>query len=473
MTDQESTHLTLSQDDARQLERQREIKKCLIELHSNNPHHRSGAARRLGELRAGAEALLEALNDPNGFVRSASAEALGHAVSEPLPEVVEALLSAIDDSNDYVCAAAINSLGLLRSREVTDQLLPCLEDRNPLVVQATILALARIAPPGIEESLVPFLESDQYVVHLAATRAVGLLEYAPAGDSIRARLEGLIKDPNRQDLKLARLYIDTLVRLETRAAIPLLIEIARSEVGLRSAAVEALIELNAEEAAPILAPLLSDPSNKLRRYLVELMIRSNFRAALPFIRPMLKDPTITVRETALAAIGRWQDRASADTVRAMCHHDPNPFIRPQAINVLVDLIGDEAIPDLITLTSDVNVHVQRTAAYHLARARSLPPEGRAALARLAQNPELGESIQAALNAQPLIPEVPVEPVLALPTIPPSIQDHREFLLERLQAWQADLSTSSGELNLAEIARIDEALSTLIIALKRDSGSPEE
>lgn len=473
MTDQ-ATPSPLSHDEIRQLERQREIKKCLIELHSTNPHNRSNAARRLGELRAGTEALLEALEDPNGFVRSAAAEALGHIASEPSPEVIEALLSAIDDSNDYVCAAAINSLGLLRSSEVTDQLLPCLEDRNPLVVQAAILALARIAPPDIAGKLVPFLGSEQYVIHLAATRAVGLLNYFEAGEQIRERLVSLIKDPNRQDLKLARLYIDTLVKLGTRSAIPLLIEIARNEVGLRSAAVEALIELNAEEAAPVLAPLLSDPSNKLRRYLVELMIRSNFRAALPFIRPMLKDLTITLRETALAAIGRWQDLASTDTVRNMCYHDPNPFLRPQAINVLVDLIGEQALPDLIALTNDVNVHVQRTAAYHLARAKALPPEGRAALARLAQNPDLGEAIQAALTSQPLIADgLQAEPELTQPTLPPSIQANREMLLDRLQTWQADLPGSSGDITLLEIARIDEALSTLIIALKRGNDSPAD
>ena len=152
MTDQ-TPPLSLSPDELRRQDRQREIMKCLVELRSINPHHRSSAAKRLGELKAEPEALLAAMDDPNGFVRSAAAEALGHAVNEPAPDIVEGLLSAIDDSNDYVCSAAINSLGLLRVTEAVDQILPCLEDRNPVVVQAAILALARISPPGIADRL--------------------------------------------------------------------------------------------------------------------------------------------------------------------------------------------------------------------------------------------------------------------------------------------------------------------------------
>ena len=459
----------LSHEEIRQLERQREINRCLIELRSNNPHHRSTAARRLGEIKAEPETLLSVLDDPNGFVRSAAAEALGHAASQVTPEIVEALLSAIDDSNDYVCAAAISSLGLLRAQDATDQLLPCLDDRNPLVVQAAILALARLSPPGMAEKLASFLDSDNYPIHLAATRAVSLLGYRAGGEPIRARLETLIKDPGRQDLKLARLYIDTLVKLETRSAIPLLIEIARNEIGLRSAAVEALIALNVEEAAPVLAPLLSDPSYKLRRYLVELMVRSNFKAALPFVRPMLKENAITLRETALAAISHWQDKASVDTVRWMCYHDPNPFVRPQAINTLVSLVGEEAVADLIALAQDVNLQVQRAAIYHLARTHLLPPEGRAILNRLALNPDLSEAVQAALAAQPLVPgATATETVPAIPLIPGPILADLDYLLDRLQTWQADLPVNSREIDLNELARIDEALSTLIYIIKRNS-----
>jgi HEAT repeat protein len=468
----QATPAPLSHEEIKLLEHQREIKQCLIELHSNNPHHRSNAARRLGELKAEPEALLAAIDDPNGFVRSAAAEALGHAATRPNPEIIEALLSAIDDSNDYVCAAAVNSLGLLHVQSAIDQILPCLEDRNPLVVQAAILALARLSPPDMAEKLASFLDSEIYPIHLAAVRAVSLMGYKAAGEQIKTRLEMLVKDPARQDLKLARLYIDTLVRLETRPAIPLLIEIARNEVGLRSAGVEALIALNVDEAAPVLAPLLSDPSNKLRRHLVELMVRSNFKAVLPYIRPMLKEHAISLRETALVAISRWKDTASTDAVRWMCFHDPNPFVRPQAINTLVDLLGEEAVTDLVTLAQDVNLNVQRVAIYHLARARTLPPEARVILNRLAQSPDLAEAVRTALVAQPVTSTTPItETGTSIPLIPIAIQDDLDYPLDRLQTWQADLPVNSREIDLNELARLDEALSTLVTILKRNSNPP--
>ena len=57
---------------------------------------------------------------------------------------------------------------------------------------------------------------------------------------------------DRQDLKLPKLYIEVLTRLKVREGIPLLVKIAEHEVGLRGIAVEALVEMNAEEAAAIL-----------------------------------------------------------------------------------------------------------------------------------------------------------------------------------------------------------------------------
>jgi len=94
--------------------KQEEIERCLRLIQSRNPRDRSYAAKRLGELKARPDILMSMMDDPNGFVRSASAEALGRSVELPAPEVVSHLLAAIDDPNNYVCAAAVNSLGLLK-----------------------------------------------------------------------------------------------------------------------------------------------------------------------------------------------------------------------------------------------------------------------------------------------------------------------------------------------------------------------
>ncbi|MFW5714248.1 MAG: HEAT repeat domain-containing protein, partial [Brevefilum sp.] len=207
-------------------EKQEEIDRCLKLIQSRNPRDRSYAAKRLGELKARPDVLMSMMDDPNGFVRSASAEALGRSVELPAPEVVSHLLAAIDDPNNYVCAAAVNSLGLLEARQAVNQVEACLEDNHPIIVQAAILALARIDPEKIKDRLVEYLQSDEYLIHLAATRACGWLMHYPCGEFILEALKKFMEKEDQQDLKLPKLYIEVLARLGMHEAIPTLVEIA-------------------------------------------------------------------------------------------------------------------------------------------------------------------------------------------------------------------------------------------------------
>lgn len=451
------------------VDRQTEIDRCMADLKSNNPYHRSNAAHRLGDLRAGSDALIDALkNDPNSYVRSAAAEALGHFPGEPSPEIVDELLAAIDDPNDYVCSAVINSLGLLHAKNTVEQVRACLEDSNPVIVQAAVLTLARIAPADIAIELEPFLDSPQYLVHLAAVRAIGYLDYATAGAKILDYLDRHLVKRSRNDLKLAKLYIEVLARLKVHQAIPLLIEIARHEVGLRSTAVEALIDLDAEEAAPVLALLLMDPSNRLRRNLIEMMIKADYRPALPLIRSLLKDSSIAIRETALAAVARWKDQASIETVRWMAYSDPNPFVRPQAVTALTTILGSEAIPDLIALANDLNAHVRRSVVYSLGRINLIPEEAVILLKQLSRDPALVETAQDALVAHQISPVSMDTPPLNLHLSPPvyPLREDIPLLLEKLERWQAALILQPELTTLEELAQIDQALTTLIAILKK-------
>ncbi len=461
-----------------QPERVDEISRCLEELHSTNPFTRSNAAHRLGDLHAGAEDLIRALKeDPNSYVRSASAEALGHLTGEASPEILDELLAAIDDNNDYVCSAVINSLGLLHALGAVEQIKACLGDSNPMIVQAAILALARIAPAGFAAELEPFLSSPHYVIHLAAVRAAGYLECAPAGPLIQGYLEQHLASNTPRDLKLLKLYIEVLARLKVKPAIPLLIEIARHEIGLRSTAVEALIELNAEEAAPVLALQLTDPSNRLRRNLIEMMLQANYRPALPLIRSLLHDTSISIRESALAAVSKWNDSASVDVVRWMAYSDPNPFVRPQAVTALVTISGIEALPDLMALAGDVNGHVRRAVVYNLRRLHPLPEKAVSLLNELASDPDLSSLVQEVLATYQASPAVAPPPgaKTANHFVPFVVRKDLPFLLESLERWQSALTDQADGSTLEQIAQIDQALSSLIDLLKKSTstGSREQ
>ncbi len=447
--------------------KEEEIEHCLQMVQSRNPRDRSYAAKRLGELKARPDVLMSLMDDPNGFVRSASAEALGRSVDLPAPEVISHLLAAIDDPNNYVCAAAVNSLGLMQAMQAVEQVENCLDDPHPIVVQAAILSMARIDPERIKHRLVDYLQSEEYLIHLAATRACGWLFHEECGEYILKALENFMMLSDQQDLKLPKLYIEVLSRLNVREAIPLLVEIAEREVGLRGVAVEALVEMNAEEAASVLSPLLADPSNRLRRNLIEMMMKADYEAALPLVRPLLKDSAITVRETALAAISKWQDKVSVEDVRDMAYNDPNPFVRPQAVLTLTKLLGQEAQPDLVALSDDLNLQVRRAVARCLAAMDYLTPDGKKALLRLAGDEDTAEFAREALQAHDLTAVHPMpEPETARKVpVPDEIQGDIQLLLDLLETWQDSLPDLKRKFELEELSEVDQALSKLIIYLR--------
>jgi len=447
--------------------KQEEIDRCLKLIQSRNPRDRSYAAKRLGELKSRPDVLMSLLDDPNGFVRSASAEALGRSVELPAPEVVSCLLAAIDDPNNYVCAAAVNSLGLLQASQALEQIEACLDDQQPIVVQAAILAMARIDPDRIQPRLIEFLHSEEYLIHLAATRACGWLCYQECSPDVFQALKDFMATNEEQDLKLPKLYIEVLARLDMKEAIPVLVEIAEKEVGLRGVAVEALVEMNAEEAASILSPLLSDPSNRLRRNLIEMMMQADYEAALPLVRPLLRDSAITVRETALAAVSKWGDMVSIDEVRNIAYNDPNPFVRPQAVITLTHLLGQDAMPDLVDLADDLNLHVRRAVAQCLAEMEYLSPESRQALLHLAGDPDTAEFAHRALSAHDLVGIQPIptpKPSLKVP-VPEAIISDSQPLLDLLETWQETLPELQRGFDLEILSEVDQALSTLILYLR--------
>lgn len=454
--------------------KQEEIERSLTLIQSRNPRDRSFAAKRLGELKERPDILMSLMDDPNGFVRSAAAEALGRSVELPAPEVVSHLLAAIDDPNNYVCAAAVNSLGLLEATQAVSQVEACLSDSHPIVVQAAILALARIDPSRIKDQLLEYLHSDEYLIHLAATRVCGWLMHKACGPHILQYLKDFMASNDQQDFKLPKLYIEVLARMNVEEAVPVMLEIAEKEVGLRGVAVEALVEMKAEEAATILSPLLSDPSNRLRRNLIEMMMQSDYEAALPLVRPLLRDSAITVRETALAAISKWQDRVSVTDVRNIAFNDPNPFVRPQAVITLTKLLGQEALPDLVDLADDLNVHVRRAVAQSLAEIDYLTPAGKAALIRLANDEDTADFTREALEIHDLSavhPKVALEPRFKAP-VPDKIRSQSHELRGLLEEWQSLLPDLQRQFDLEELSDIDRALSKLIVSLRKADDEEE-
>ncbi|MFW5714519.1 MAG: HEAT repeat domain-containing protein, partial [Brevefilum sp.] len=226
-------------------------------------------------------------------------------------------------------------------------------------------------------------------------------------------------------------------------------------------------------AASILSPLLSDPSNRLRRNLIEMMMQADYEAALPLVRPLLRDNAITVRETALAAVSKWEDRVSEEDVRQIAYSDPNPFVRPQAVITLTNLLGQDALPDLIYLSDDLNLHVRRAVAQSLAEIDHLTPEGKRALIKLASEEDTAEFIYPVLEKHDLsaVHPIPIPEDKLKGPVPDRLRDDKGALLDLLETWQKALPELQNNFELEELSDVDHALSTLIVTLREtDNGS---
>jgi HEAT repeat protein len=463
---------------------QQEIGAYLLALRSKDFHVRVDAVRRLGRLKAGPDVLLNALDDPSHSVRAEAAAALGSIRPEQVtPDLEDRLMAAIDDPSDRVCSAAIYSLGRLGIGSSTSQIEACLDDSNPYVLSAAILALARLGGRDLGDRLASYLDHEDIHPQIAAIRALVHLDYRPAGPKLISFVEAnLHRDRQGKVGDLMASAVAALGVLQVREAIPLLIRLAQSQVGLRGRAVQALMALGVEEAAPVLAKMLAEPSGRLRESLVMMMIEADYRPALPLIRPLLEDQTGYLRDAALQAVRKMGDAAAARQVRWMCFHEPQPFTRLRALDCLVSLLGPGAIPDLIALKDDLNTEVRRAVAAHLGTWDALPPEALSALAVMAEkdpDPETAGLARQALSARPPLADLPLpaEPLAPARRLPQAVADLAPSLLPALQAWQAGLpelargqsAALRAALSAEEIAETDRALAHLIRVLEGEIG----
>jgi predicted RNA-binding protein with RPS1 domain/HEAT repeat protein len=225
---------------------------------------RNRAIQQLFDMQIGTEALLDMLNHPHSFVRSAAAEALGNSKTPLPPEAIDALLSTIDDPNVFVCAAAIRALGDQRVRSGQTQIVACLDDSQSAVVRAAIIAVAQLDVPNIEERLVEFLDSEHASIRATAAMTLGMRGHSAAIPKLMESLETALQAQERS-IRKAGAYVVALVRLQARDVIPHLIDIAQNTVGLRTIAVDGLAALQATEAIPVLEHLQHDASKNLRK----------------------------------------------------------------------------------------------------------------------------------------------------------------------------------------------------------------
>ncbi|MCS6887179.1 MAG: S1 RNA-binding domain-containing protein [Chloroflexus sp.] len=320
-------------------------------IHSRDQLVRARAASRLVKLEVDPELALPALNHRRAVVREVAAEAIGYSNQPLSATVIDALLAAIDDPKPFVAAAAIRTLGRRQVSSAREQISACLDDPEPPIVAAAIVALARLGDTTLAVALPNFLNSPHLTIRIAAAEAAGIL-HAPAAvpgllrlleDCITAWHEGQPRIPSRA----ASVAMQSLTRLRARTAVPLLVEIARYVVGLRTLAVRALIQLQAVEAAPAIAPLLNEEGSHLLHEVIRFLHMANYRAAIPELRSLLQRSAPHRRPLlikVMQVLAEWHDQPSMPLIAQIAENDPSAELRAHAHRCLAAFAEGAATP---------------------------------------------------------------------------------------------------------------------------------
>ncbi|WP_322823168.1 S1 RNA-binding domain-containing protein [Chloroflexus sp.] len=320
-------------------------------IHSPDQLARARAASRLVTLDVDPELALPALHHRRAMVREVAAEAIGYSSKQLSPTVIDALLSAIDDPKPFVAAAAIRTLGRRQVALAHAQITACLDDSEPPIVAAAITALAHLGDHTLTVTLPDFLNSQHLIIRIAAAEAAGILRSVNAVPDLLRLLEDCIDAWHERQQHIpsraASVAMQALARLQARAAIPLLVEIACYVVGLRTLAVRTLIQLQAIEAAPALLPLLNEKGRHLLNEVIRFFHVTGYRAAAPELRAFLERAVVRHRpliKKVLNILVEWQDREALPIIINLATNDQSAEIRAYAAQCAALLQTQSASP---------------------------------------------------------------------------------------------------------------------------------
>ena len=304
-------------------------------------------------------ALLAALRDPDGEVRSAAAVALGKTSS---PRAHPSLRLALRDGHPDVRDGAVLSLGMLRDDFALDEFRAILLD--PAVRERSrgfaALAAGICGGEGGAALLLRFLDPSSDALRTGgigktadleacAVLGLGLAGSRTAVEPLRRILaSGNERPPVRASACTA------LARLGDRDSIPMLLRAAsHRESPLRQSAVLALGVLatpdDREVVETLLGRLAEDRDGAARQFCIASLGRIGAPAALPYLRRALAEGDVSERPFAALALATAGDRASEPAIRAVLGAPGNPGHRGAAAVALGILADAKSLPDLRAL----------------------------------------------------------------------------------------------------------------------------
>ena len=136
---------------------------------------------------------------------------------------------------------------------------------------------------------------------------------------------------------------------------------------MRSNAISALEELQGENAAPSIIPLLNDATGRVRLQAINSILRLQEKVLIPRLVSLLHDNDDQVRIRAMELLGQLQEENALIPKKEAISNvlpflqDDNESIRYTAVTTLKALQAKEAIPSIIPLLRDTDSSVRNKA----------------------------------------------------------------------------------------------------------------
>ena len=322
---------------------------------------------------------IAALRDEDWGVREDAAVALGESGD---PRGVQPLIEALRDSDRAVRTAATSALTSIGEPAVID-LGNCLRDSDLSVQEAAASILSSIADDRVVDVLLSALVSEDWVVRMHASKAIGRLASPQAVGTLVLLLQDRV--PAVRDEAMV-----ALKNIGEQAIIPLVTSLKDKNWRTRLKATEALGVLGSKTAVqPLIEMVQSDPDTAVRQDAIQALGNIGDPSAVEQLLGVLNEPRLQVQ--AVEALGKIGDsRALPTLMKFVTLLDPTRYegrapvcederyeqdlaVVESAIKALARLKDEQAIPVLINALRSTLVRKDAAEALTVFGKLAIPP----------------------------------------------------------------------------------------------------
>lgn len=275
-------------------------------------------------------------------------------------EKLIALLDRPGHSRARVNCRAAWALGELGRQRAVPPLCEALGNQDPNLKGfrfecSAIRALGKLGGAQAENCIRGFVNHGDEYVMMAVIEALGTIGTASAQDS----LAGLLDNSSTQVRNGAAFL---LAKRGDNRALPVLLDVAQHDRGLRYDATQLLCDLPATDVWDAAVPIIADndANAELRGHLLLALARHKQRSAFDLLVQYMKDPSPHVRSLAAAGLRDFSVlKADKKNLAAVPHFiealaDDHDSVRIVAAAALGELTSPKAVEPLISCLRDRN-----------------------------------------------------------------------------------------------------------------------